>query len=224
MLLHVVPILLGPLVHILLQVALMHDIDTSVEAFPGTAIDLLLLHFDFLVQTLNGSLKSTIFLLHLHESAILHRDVLVGLASLPEIPCVEKLLLPSSDDQVTKVLVYHHGVALLDALPLVEILGNLSIDHVLDGIDASLASRANGLLSLALDRLVQAFDGWCTVTFERLSHQDELLFFLTDTKSIKALLKKCPITVLFEAKYCHASGHHVLLILNGLFPRLHKRP
>ena len=154
----------------------------------------------------------------------MHRDVLVGLASLPEIPCVEKLLLPSSDDQVTQVLVYHDGVALLHAFPLVEVLGNLSVDHVLDGVDASLATRANGFLSLALNRLVQAFDGGCTVTFESLSHQDELLFFLTDTKSIKALLKKCPITVLFESKHCHASSHHVLLILNRLLPCLHKRP
>ena len=66
LLLDVMAIDLFPLVQVLLQVALVHDADASVQCFPGRAIHLALLHLNLFSKGLNSSLKTSILCLHLH--------------------------------------------------------------------------------------------------------------------------------------------------------------
>lgn len=170
-------VLLGPLGHILLQVALLHDFDTSVQRRSGRSVDLLLFDFDLLVKTFNSLCHVRSLLLHLHNHVVLHGDFLVGLPELPQIEGVSLRHLPPANNHTLDLCIQDHVLSLLDILPLVEILGHLSVDHAFDGIEATLAARPHSHLRLHLNLFVERFDSRLAITFQSLFHQDEFLLF-----------------------------------------------
>ena len=101
---------------------------------------MLLLLLDLLRQVFDLRGKIASLLLHFHDHGGLHLNFLTSLASLPELKSVSQARLPPSDDHILHSLVDHDGRSRLDVLPLVEVLGNVTIDHGLDGLEASVAT------------------------------------------------------------------------------------
>ena len=85
----------------------------------------------------------------------MHGDFLMSFTLLPEIEGVSHGLLPSTDDHALDVVFEDDVVAHANFLPLEEVLTNLSVDTLLDGVETSVAARSYSFLSLDLDRLVQ---------------------------------------------------------------------
>ena len=131
---------LGPFVEILLQVALLHDFGPSIETGTTRTINLLLLLLDLLRQVFDLRCKIAPLFLHFHDHGGLHLNLLTSLAPPPEVKGVSQARLPPPDDHVLQPLVDHDGCSRLDILPLVEVLGNVTIDHGLDGLEASVAT------------------------------------------------------------------------------------
>ena len=131
---------LGPFVEILLQVALLHDFGPSIETGTTRTINLLLLLLDLLRQVFDLRCKIAPLFLHFHDHGGLHLNLLTSLAPPPEVKGVSQARLPPPDDHVLQPLIDHDGCSRLDILPLVEVLGNVTIDHGLDRLEASVAT------------------------------------------------------------------------------------
>jgi len=71
---------------------------------------------------------------------LLHDYLLARLALLPKIKGVTQRLLEPFNDHGLQILVYHDGLASLHRLPLVEVLGNLAVDHGFDGVEATISA------------------------------------------------------------------------------------
>jgi len=63
--------------------------------------------------------------------------------------------LESADNHALDVFAKDNIVMLANILPFEEVLTNLSVDTLLDGVETSVAARTYSFLSLDLDRLVQ---------------------------------------------------------------------
>ena len=210
-----------PLVKVLFQVAFLHDIGPSVQGGSARSINLLLLLINLLRQVLDLGCKIASLLLHFHDHGRLHLDLLRGLANLPSIKGVPQAHLPTPNYHVLHVLIDHDGLPVLHAFPLVEVLGDAAVDHVLDGVDAATAPGAHGLLSFLLDLLADRLDRRIAILLERLLHHDELFLLLADSHRVEAHLQQRAIAVFLKAEHRFACVHHEPLILVGLSPRLH---
>ena len=128
---------LFPSVHALLQISPQADLHSPCGSSPSRSHDLILLLFDFLVQTVNFGLHLSSFFLHLHHGHLLHHDVLLVLALLPQVKGLALSLMQSSDHHVLQVLADANILVCHHFLPVEEITRHVGINVVLEAVEAS---------------------------------------------------------------------------------------
>ena len=192
---------LFPSVHALLQISPEADLHGPCGSSSSRSYDLILLLFDFLVQTVNFSLHLSSFFLHLHHGHFLHHDVLLVLALLPQVKRLALSLMESSDHHVFQVLVDSNILICEDFLPVEEVAGHVSIEVVPEAVEPSVLARSNCYIGLLLDLFVKFFHGRVAVSFKGLLHKDELLFLLVLSEGVEATFQQPGVAILLEAQY-----------------------